>query len=277
MEKMIRGNMLRERLRREQLDDGRVARLKEQLRWVGLERSSSSSSSSLPGLEICLQLSDEQEDKVAMATEEVGSGRECLSERFNISITRSDIATLTHLNWLNDEIINFYFQLIVERSQSGRGKVKVHAMTSFFYPKLSQAGYSGVRRWTKKVDIFAQDLVLVPIHLGMHWALATLDMKRNRVCYYDSLHGNAITCLQRLTSYLVSEAMDKKGESLEPSNWTTFSPSDIPRQMNGSDCGVFACMYARHLASEAAFSFSQSDMPQIRDMMICEILEQKLL
>ena len=64
MEKMIRGNMLRERLRREQLDDDRVARLKEQLRWVGLERSSSSSSSSLPGLEICLQLSDEQEDKV---------------------------------------------------------------------------------------------------------------------------------------------------------------------------------------------------------------------
>ena len=76
-----------------------------------------------------------------------------------------------------------------------------------------------------QVDIFAQDLVLVPIHLGMHWALATLDMKRNRVCYYDSLHGNAITCLQRLTSYLVSEAKDKKGESLDPSSWTTFSPS----------------------------------------------------
>ena len=45
--------------------------------------------------------------QVAMATEEVGSGRECLSERFNISITRSDIATLTHLNWLNDEVQHF--------------------------------------------------------------------------------------------------------------------------------------------------------------------------
>jgi len=31
----------------------------------------------------------------------------------------------------------------------------VHSYSSFFYPKLiSSAGYSGVRRWTKKVKSF---------------------------------------------------------------------------------------------------------------------------
>jgi len=35
---------------------------------------------------------------------------------------------------------------------------------------------------------------------------------------------------------------------------------DIPQQLNGSDCGVFICMYARHLAEQISFSFMQSDI-----------------
>ena len=36
-----------------------------------------------------------------------------------MDITRKDIDTLKGLNWLNDEIINFYMQMIVERSKGG--------------------------------------------------------------------------------------------------------------------------------------------------------------
>ena len=36
-----------------------------------------------------------------------------------MDITRKDIDTLKGLNWLNDEIINFYLQMIVERSKGG--------------------------------------------------------------------------------------------------------------------------------------------------------------
>lgn len=32
----------------------------------------------------------------------------------------------------------------------------VHVFTSFFFQKLSDGGYSGVRRWTKKVRIILQ-------------------------------------------------------------------------------------------------------------------------
>ena len=50
------------------------------------------------------------------------------------------------------QVINFYLNLIVERGQSSESVCRVHAMSSFFYPKLRNAGYSGVRRWTKKVQ-----------------------------------------------------------------------------------------------------------------------------
>jgi len=36
--------------------------------------------------------------------------------------------------------------------------------------------------------------------------------------------------------------------------------ADIPQQLNGSDYGVFICMYARHLAEQISFSFTQSDI-----------------
>ncbi len=35
-----------------------------------------------------------------------------LVERFNIPIGRRDVDTLRGLNWLNDEVINFYMQVI---------------------------------------------------------------------------------------------------------------------------------------------------------------------
>lgn len=69
------------------------------------------------------------------------------------------------------QVINFYMNMLMDRG-SAEGNSKVHAFNTFFYPKIMGSGYAGVRRWTRRVDVFAVDYVLVPIHLGMHWCLA---------------------------------------------------------------------------------------------------------
>lgn len=90
-------------------------------------------------------------------------------EGFGLRISRADLQTLTGLTWLNDEVIhlfggcleitsallqivNFYYNLVAARSATD-GRIKVHVFNSFFYSKLIQAGYGGVRRWTKKVCV----------------------------------------------------------------------------------------------------------------------------
>ncbi len=50
--------------------------------------------------------------------------------------------------------------------------LQAYAFSSFFYPRLAESGHAAVARWTRKVDIFAYDLLLVPVHLGAHWCLA---------------------------------------------------------------------------------------------------------
>ena len=95
------------------------------------------------------------------------------------------------------------------------------------------------------------------------------------------------------------------GESLDPKvHFDQHLVKSAPQQMNGSDCGVFTCQYARYrgnytnylqklnfknlsialtlsfaryLSRSAALSFKQSDMPLIRKRMAVEILTNSFL
>ena len=97
--------------------------------------------------------------------------------RFNREqVTDRDIWRLVPTQWLNDEIINFYCQMILARSEGGDkenasvnemsgkcgGKVtkkmpQVHIFSTFFWPKLVNEGYEKGRlaKWTKKVHLLS--------------------------------------------------------------------------------------------------------------------------
>ena len=108
--------------------------------------------------------------------------RGTLSKTGREQVADKDIARLRPHQWLNDEIINFYGQLILSRSESqkknsiptpvcgpidglvngakGKGKVvekkpllDVHYFNTFFWTKLTGEGYDKGRlaKWTKKV------------------------------------------------------------------------------------------------------------------------------
>uniref|UniRef100_A0A3B4WLN0 SUMO specific peptidase 1 n=1 Tax=Seriola lalandi dorsalis TaxID=1841481 RepID=A0A3B4WLN0_SERLL len=207
-----------------------------------------------------------------------GSPHEVLSEGFGLSLTRKDLHTLSNLNWLNDEVINFYMNLLVERSKDP-SLPSVNTFNTFFYPKLRSSGYSAVRRWTKKMDIFSKDILLVPVHLDVHWCLSVVDFRKKAIMYFDSMGGNNHEACKILFAYLQQESKDKKGKELETSGWSLHSKkrSEIPQQMNGSDCGMFTCKYADYITKDKPITFTQKHMPYFRKRMVWEILNHKLL
>uniref|UniRef100_A0A3Q4B3F1 Ubiquitin-like protease family profile domain-containing protein n=1 Tax=Mola mola TaxID=94237 RepID=A0A3Q4B3F1_MOLML len=207
-----------------------------------------------------------------------GSSHEVLSEGFGLSITRKDLQTLSNLNWLNDEVINFYMNLLVERSKNP-SLPSVNTFNTFFYPKLRSSGYSAVRRWTKKTDIFSKDILLVPVHLGVHWCLSVVDFRKKSILYFDSMGGNNDEACRILFEYLQQESKDKKGKELDTSGWTLHSKkrNEIPQQMNGSDCGMFTCKYADYITKDKPITFTQKHMPYFRRRMVWEIVNHKLL
>ncbi|XP_023228721.1 sentrin-specific protease 1-like [Centruroides sculpturatus] len=122
---------------------------------------------------------------------------EVLAEGFRLSVARRDMETLAGLNWLNDEIINFYMNLLMERSKLDNFPT-VYAFNTFFYTKLLNSGHSALKRWTRKVDIFEYDMLLIPVHMGMHWCLAVIDFRHKKIQYYDSMGGQNDECLNAL-------------------------------------------------------------------------------
>ena len=101
-----------------------------------------------------------------------GQAEDVVSD-FNIQITKKDLYGLTGQNWLNDNVMEFYMRMIEVRSRSPKfrqsGMPSVHCMSTYFFLNLIMRGYGALERWTKDVDIFGFDIILIPIHQEMHW------------------------------------------------------------------------------------------------------------
>ena len=87
------------------------------------------------------------------------------------------------------------------------------------------------------------------MHQENHWVLAVVDLKRKVVSYYDSCHGRDEVVVRNLKRWVVDEAENKLNEEWDIADWKEEYPSDIPRQENGVDCGMFMLSYARNIAS----------------------------
>ncbi|KFQ69894.1 Sentrin-specific protease 2, partial [Phaethon lepturus] len=207
-----------------------------------------------------------------------GEPDEIMSSAFKLKVTREDIHTLKNLRWLNDEVINFYMTLLVERNKK-EGYPAVHAFSTFFYPKLISGGYKAVKRWTRAVDLFKHDLILVPIHLRVHWALVVIDVRKKTIKYFDSMGQKGDKICETLFQYLQEESREKRNLELTLLEWTLHSMEshEIPQQLNGSDCGVFMCKYADFILRDKPITFTQNHMPYFRKKMVWEIIHQQLL
>jgi len=205
------------------------------------------------------------------------SGRS-LVEKFNYTITVKDITTLKGLNWLNDEVINFYFELIRERSNNNPGLPNIHIMNTYFFTKYLKNGYKAVRRWTKKVDIFDKQFMFIPCHMNqVHWTLCVVNFYQKEVVYYDSMGAKKQNVVDNIKKYLQEEHMDKKKSKIDLSDWkTTCMGCKSPQQHNGSDCGVFTCTTAEFISRNCSLNFCQAEMPLLRKTMVVEIVQAKL-
>jgi len=219
------------------------------------------------------------DDAELVRTSLKGGDLDIVAAESNLELERKDLRRLQHTEWLNDEVVNFYMNVVLTKRCKELGN-KCHFFNSFFYPLLSSGGgynYSRVQKWTKSIDIFALDKVLVPIHLGNHWCLAVVNFRDKRFEYYDSLGGENKKCLERLEKYVKDEYKTKHNGEYDTSQWEFHTPLDIPHQQNGYDCGVFMCKFADYSSKNKPFNFNQNHMKYFRQRMILEIMKKQAL
>jgi len=207
-----------------------------------------------------------------------GHPEEFVVSKFKLDVYLSDIKILIGGRWLNDVVINFYMNLLTDRSEKRSGQLpSVYSMNTFFMPRLLQSGFEGVKRWTRKVDILSKDIILIPVHCkGVHWTMAIIDMRKKTILYYDSKGGANKNLLDTLEKYLREESLDKRNQSFDTRNFRIEKARNVPQQKNNNDCGVFSCMIAEYITRNAPITFSQDNVVYFRKKMALEIVDGEL-
>ncbi|KAM7278343.1 hypothetical protein ACFE04_005477 [Oxalis oulophora] len=195
-----------------------------------------------------------------------------------IDITGKMLQCLRPGQWLNDEVINVYLELLKERERREPKKfLKCHFFNTFFYNKVRGGGFKAVKRWTtiRKLGYYLADCdkIFVPIHKQVHWCSAIINAKDKKFQYLDSLKGRDPEVLKALASYYVEEVKHKSGKDIDVSSWGMEFVEDLPEQENGFDCGMFMVKYADFYSRGVGLCFNQAHMPYFRLRTANEILK----
>ncbi|KAK9879547.1 hypothetical protein WA026_006617 [Henosepilachna vigintioctopunctata] len=115
--------------------------------------------------------------------------------RGRISINTEDYMCLGSDQFLNDVIIDFYLKFLVH-NLTLEEQERIHVFSTFFYKRLTtkpvkasrksqpseldpnltpaEKRHARVKTWTKNIDLFKKDYVIVPINENCHWFLAII-------------------------------------------------------------------------------------------------------
>jgi len=110
-------------------------------------------------------------------------------------------------------------------------------------------------------------LLLLPIHLPSHWALAAVTIDPPEISFDESPGSASIRYLRRIRRVLLREAVRVGNGNLKQMGvWTLRggSAGASPQQLNNDDCGVMVATAAEFLAQGRPMHFSQGDMRNAR-------------
>lgn len=112
-----------------------------------------------------------------------------------ISINTEDFMCLATDQYLNDIIIDFYLKWIHNNVIPEAQRERTHIFSTFFYKRLTtmtrhtnhdkdvkqtaaQKRHARVQNWTKNVNLFEKDFIIIPINEQSHWFLVIICFPR---------------------------------------------------------------------------------------------------
>ncbi|KAL9650360.1 hypothetical protein ABK040_016427 [Willaertia magna] len=226
---------------------------------------------------------------------------EVVLKKYNINITKGDLARLEPGEFLNDNVIDFWFSHLEDKYKKFPEKVKkkFYIFNTHFYPVLKKDINRAAKRFPKGVKLFEKEMIFVPINEHAHWSLMVIcnlngeEVTKEKevtygpndrvIMYCDSLGGSIPTSItKRLREYLslrYKEEHENSKRSFNADNFPAVKAS-LPLQDNHCDCGVFMLHYIemsiQHQFKELPIKkpelFQLSDISLKRELIRDEIL-----
>ncbi|RMZ98142.1 Sentrin-specific protease [Brachionus plicatilis] len=183
---------------------------------------------------------------------------------YGFDICKSDIMILLSGSKLNDNIVNFYLNLICNSAQK-----KCVCLDSLLVGKLISSKTHDIKKLCTDLNNTLSYLLFLPINLNLnHWSLLVFDLENKVIYNLDSILKPNFELIRTISFNLSNLFIKLKGVN----DWKIKTDLEYPKQTGNSiDCGVFICLYAKYLAFEREFDFNQTNIQNMREIMADEI------
>ncbi|KIJ40763.1 hypothetical protein M422DRAFT_48994 [Sphaerobolus stellatus SS14] len=186
-----------------------------------------------------------------------------------LRLRQQDLARLEPRIWFNDIVMDYglrfqhaahvsysYFSQALRRHQLSEAPLhKIWVFSTFFYAKLTAKGYTAVASWSKRWDVFAQDIIVIPVHKSYHWSMIIVSKpwasivpirssveddssSRTQILSMDSLGGQQKVACMTVADWLHNVAIPLLGNK----QWKNpvSRHIQVPEQPNIYDCGPYS-------------------------------------
>ena len=149
-----------------------------------------------------------------------------------ITVEWSDLEKLDEGEFLNDNLISFYLRFLEQQLGDQKPHIakKVYFFNSYFFATLTNThkskkgfNYEGVQKWTRSVDLFTYDYIIVPINEALHWYLAI-------ICNLPALDRSLEMLEEHHSSPVETKQISESGKARE---FKPPSPSLEPEDLVG--------------------------------------------
>lgn len=203
----------------------------------------------------------------------------------NTTISEAALRTLRPKAWLNDRVIDTYFNLLALRDARQDTVRRCLFVDTLYWKRWDlyaiHERFPPPDQWRhsrQMVDSKANlDKVLIPINIqGEHWTLAVIDYEKEQLEYYCSFHDSydeGLFWLRRLADDVLAQIDPPEGSpwGTPIEDWPQVVHKHIPKQTNGYDCGVFVCMMANCLSVNASLLDARTTQSRCREHIIASL------
>jgi Ulp1 family protease len=181
-----------------------------------------------------------------------------------------DLERLRDNEFLNDNLIGFYIRFLEDHLERNNKEVskRVYFFNSYFFATLTNLprgkqgiNYEGVQKWTRYVDIFSYDYIVVPINEAAHWYVAI-------ICNLPKLPGIAkeeVVVEEPAERNTEPSAPPKRDDSENPS--TPEAVGNIPSDSGETEIGARSAPNPEkeELARESLAAMSLLDQKEMKE------------
>jgi Ulp1 family protease len=176
----------------------------------------------------------------------------------------SDVISMQRHNWLTGTIIDLFLLSIDVDIATGHQKHFMNILGTAFYVTLTNTldddtqrpgyntyNFAAISTYTShytREDFFK--CTIIPVHVTDHWLLCIIDPLNTTIYIIDSLRKNNTNIISNIVQWYQTELINHDYDiaQINVNSWNIINssniPSSVPRQRDGSSCGIFVSMTA---------------------------------